>query len=131
MTNEEMERAIEFLLTHQVTLEQRIEQITEQMARTDARIAETNEQLARTDAQLARTDAQLAETDAQLAETDAQVKETGRQLAAYAETQSQFIEITNRSMQALVATQLRTDERMNALISVVERHISDGHGGHA
>ncbi len=39
MTSEEMQRAIEFLLEHQATLEQRIEQ-------TNAQIAETSRQLA-------------------------------------------------------------------------------------
>ena len=87
MTNEEMERAIEFLLTHQATLEQRI------------------------------------------TETNAQVAETSRQLALYAETQSEFIEIATRSIEALTAAQQRTDERLNALISIVERHTADGHGG--
>jgi septal ring factor EnvC (AmiA/AmiB activator) len=94
MTNEEMERAIEFLLQHQATLEQRIEQTNEQLAKTDAQVAETN-----------------------------------RQLAAYAETQSEFIAIVARSIQALIESQARTDERLNALIGVVERHVADGHGG--
>jgi hypothetical protein len=59
---------------------------------------------------------------------------TDEKLAMYAQTQSEFIEIATRSIQALVDSQLRTDERMartderlNALISTVERHISDGH----
>jgi len=110
-----MERAIEFLLEHQATLEQRIEQ--------------TNAQIAKTSEQLAKTDEQLTKTDAQLAKTDAQVSETSRQLAAYAETQSEFIEITTRSIQSLVEAQTRTDERLNILIGIVERHVADGHGG--
>jgi uncharacterized FlaG/YvyC family protein len=73
---------------------------------------------------------------------------TDEKLAAYAETQSEFIEIITRSIQALVDAQLRTDaqmkqtdeqtkrtderlsrtdERLNALIDIVERHISEGH----
>ena len=42
MTNEEMERAIEFLLRSQATLESRIEQTNEQLARTDEQLAQTN-----------------------------------------------------------------------------------------
>lgn len=66
---------------------------------------------------------------------------TDQQLAMYAETQSEFIQIVTHSIQALADSQLRTDERMlrtdermaqtderlNALINIVERHISAGH----
>ncbi len=73
---------------------------------------------------------------------------TNAQLALYAETQSEYIQITMRSIQALVDAQLRaderqaraderqaqaderlarTDERLNVLINIVERHISEGH----
>ena len=69
-------------------------------------------------------------------------------LAMYAQTQSEFIEIATRSIQALVDSQLRaeerqaraderqvrmdermaqTDERLNVLINIVERHIGDDH----
>ncbi|MDQ1559709.1 MAG: hypothetical protein QOD32_2769 [Pyrinomonadaceae bacterium] len=78
MTGEEMERAIEFLLQSQATLE-------------------------------------------------AQIAETGRQLSAYAETQSEFIEITSRNIDALTAAQTQTDTRLNKLIGLFEQHIVAGH----
>ena len=49
MTNEEFERAIDFLLKSQAKSEARIEQTNEQLARTDEQLARTDEQLARTD----------------------------------------------------------------------------------
>lgn len=85
MTGEEMERAIEFLLQSQATLE-------------------------------------------------AQIAETGRQLQAYAETQSEFIGIVTRNVDALTTAQARTDaglaktdERLNKLIELFEQHIVAGH----
>jgi uncharacterized protein YoxC len=42
MTGEEMERAIEFLLQHQATLEERVEQTQGQLAQTVESIAELN-----------------------------------------------------------------------------------------
>jgi hypothetical protein len=63
--------------------------------------------------------------------TAAQVAETNRLLALHAETQSQFIAITTRSIEALTAAQRHTDERLNVLIGVVERHITETHGGQA
>lgn len=108
MTSEEMERAIEFLLERQSASENRIEQ-----------------------------------TNAQIVQTNAQLAETSRQLALYAETQTQFIEIATRSIEALAAAQVRTnkavarlaersaeiDARLNTLLNVVERHITETHGG--
>jgi chromosome segregation ATPase len=42
MTGEEMERAIEFLLQNQATLEERIDRTQAQLGETQAQIAETN-----------------------------------------------------------------------------------------
>jgi hypothetical protein len=78
MTGEEMERAIEFLLQNQATLE-------------------------------------------------SQIAETNRQLSAYAETQSEFIGITSRNIDALTAAQAGTDARLNKLIGLFEQHISTAH----
>ncbi|MDQ1589972.1 MAG: hypothetical protein QOG71_599 [Pyrinomonadaceae bacterium] len=99
MTGEEMERAIEFLLQSQANFEAR-------MGAFAARQAAFEEQQRRTDEQIA---------------------ETGRQLAAYAETQSEFIQITTRNVDALTAAQAKTDERLNKLIGLFEQHIVAGH----
>jgi len=47
-----------------------------------------------------------------LDELTAQVTATNRRLEMYAETQSQFIEIVTRSLEALAATQAQTDQRI-------------------
>jgi len=73
MTGAEMERAIEFLLEHQASLDQRIEQ------------------------------------------TNIQLGELSQRLNTYAEIQSEFIEIATRSIQALGASQERTDRMLGQL----------------
>ncbi len=73
MTGQEMERAIEFLLQSQAAHDVRLEQLTTQVAGLTTQVA---------------TLTTLA--------TD-----TSRQLQAYAETQSEFIQITTRTMSGL------------------------------
>ncbi len=68
-----------------------------------------------------------ADHDARLDELTAQVQETSRQLQTYAETQSEFIQITSRNIDALTAAQAQTDARLNKLIGLFEQHIVAGH----
>jgi len=68
-----------------------------------------------------------ADISARQDRTDAQIAETGRQLAAYAETQSEFIQITSRNIDALTDAQSQTDARLNKLIGLFEQHIIAGH----
>jgi chromosome segregation ATPase len=132
MTNEEVERAIDFLLRSQANLEARVEQTSQQ-------IAETNKQLAETNRQLAQTTRQLAEMASQHAETNKLMND-------FADTQTQFIQVVTRTFEAqarindtLAAGQARTDEalarlaeaqansdrRLEALIDIVQ----GGRGG--
>lgn len=103
MTGEEMERAIEFLLQNQANLEARFE------------------------ARMAAVEARQERTDQQIAETNAQIAETNRQLQTYAETQSEFISIMSRNVDALTTAQAQTDARLNKLITLFEQHIVTGH----
>lgn len=75
----------------------------------------------------ANFEARQADHDARLDELTAQVKETSRQLQTYAETQSEFIQITSRNIDALAAAQAQTDARLNKLIGLFEQHIVAGH----
>ncbi len=68
-----------------------------------------------------------ADHDARLDELTVQVQETSRQLQTYAETQSEFIQITSRNIDALTAAQAQTDARLNKLIGLFEQHIIAGH----
>lgn len=64
----------------------------------------------------------LEQTTQHLNELTAQVTETGRQLQAYAQTQTQFIEICTRTMTGLAEAQGRTDatvERLASQVSVI------------
>jgi hypothetical protein len=58
---------------------------------------------------------------------ETQIAETGRQLQTYAETQSEFIQIMTRNVDALTAAQAQTDTRINKLIGLFEQHIIAGH----
>jgi hypothetical protein len=61
------------------------------------------------------------------ARLETQIAETGRQLQTYAETQSEFIQIITRNVDALTAAQAQTDTRFNKLIGLFEQHIIAGH----
>ncbi|HUQ31361.1 MAG TPA: hypothetical protein VM095_04535 [Pyrinomonadaceae bacterium] len=104
MTGEEMERALEFLLQSQANYDARLEQ-------TNARLEQTN--------------AWLEQTNARLEQTSGQIAETSRQLQAYAETQTEFIQIVTTSISRLVEAQTRSDERLDNLAALVERFISE------
>src|SRR5947209_20471492 len=79
MTNEEVERAIDFVLKSQ--------------AKSEARIEQTNEQLARTDEQLARTDERVTRLVAQ-------VSKLSDQLGAFADTEADFMRVVTRTFEA-------------------------------
>ena len=121
MTGEEMERAIDFLLKSQANLEARIDQVNTNLG---ARIDETS-------AQLAQTNRQLAETNRQLAETNRLVRLQGDTLSTFIEVTTSAFNDLAAAQSRLTAAQERTDERLNALINVVEKHISEGGHGRA
>jgi hypothetical protein len=98
-----------------------------------------------------------ATLEARVEQTSAQLGELGRRLEAYAETQSEFIEIATHSIQALTDAQLRTeqvvaqltgaqlrteqvvvqiitrqvetDARLDRLTQIVERFVNGGRNG--
>jgi len=109
-----MDRAIDFLLKSQANLEARIEQVNVNLS---GRIEETNRQ--------------LAETNRQLAETNRQLAETNNLMGEHARTQTEFIKIVTRTFEGQTEINRRTDERINALISAVERLNSEGRDGKA
>jgi hypothetical protein len=56
-----------------------------------------------------------APLEQRIEQTNVQLAETNRQLAAYAQTQSKFIEIATHSIQALTDAQLRTEQIVSRL----------------
>ena len=127
MTSEEMERSIEFVLKNQATLEIQMERTSRQVEETNKRLEETN--------------IRLEETDRRLEETNRRLEETNIRLESYAETQTEFIQVVTRHIEAqgeinaslrgsiheLTAAQVRTDERLDRLAALFEQHITQGH----
>ncbi|MDT4954007.1 MAG: hypothetical protein QOJ02_2145 [Acidobacteriota bacterium] len=114
MTGEEMERSIEFLLNSQASLEAKIEQ----------------------------TNDQVKQTSRQLEQMNSQFVQMSKRLDVYAETQSEFMQIVLRHIEAqgeinaslrsttndlsiaqqnLTVAQQRTEERLNSLAAAQER----------
>ncbi|HEX8130334.1 MAG TPA: hypothetical protein VF527_14615 [Pyrinomonadaceae bacterium] len=121
MTNEEMQRALEFLVKSQAAF--------------DARQAAFEER------QVAFEEWQAA-FDVRLEQTNQQIAEMSRQIQIQAETQTEFIQIVTRTLesQAEINASLRaanarsdergnrTDERLDRLAATVERYITGGNG---
>ncbi|HEX8922991.1 MAG TPA: hypothetical protein VF766_16065 [Pyrinomonadaceae bacterium] len=104
MTEEEMQKKMEFILEQQAQFAVNIDVLRENVSR----LSETQQ---RTDEQLA----EVATAQVQMARSQAHMNEV---VAVMAEAQ----ERTDRKL-------AETDDRLNSLINVVERHISEGHGG--
>lgn len=108
MTNEEMQKMMEFILQQQVTFTVNIERLNEAQQRTEKNLAE----LAAAQAQMARQQTHMNDVVAAIA--DAQQRTEAR-VAELTEAQS-------RTDQKLA----ETDERLNVLIGVVERYFNNG-----
>jgi ABC-type transporter Mla subunit MlaD len=125
MTNEEMERAIDFLLKSQ--------------ANSEAHIQQTNEQLARTDERVSRLADQVSHVVDQVSHVVDQVAQLTDQLGSFADTQGNIMRVMTRTFEAqaqineslraaavrLAEAQIGTDRRLDALIRIVE----DGRNG--
>jgi seryl-tRNA synthetase len=103
MTWEEMERTMAFIVEQQAQIHSTIAQITTTQAQTNATMARLTE----------RVDRNAAGISALLA--IAEMHE--REITELRQTQAQV--------------QSRTDERLDALMNIVERHISEGRNGKA
>ena len=97
MTEEEMQKKMEFILEQQAQFAVNIETLREAQQRTESNLA----QVVAAQAQMARSQAHMNEVVAVMAEAQ---ERTDRKLA-------------------------ETDDRLNTLINVVERHVSEGHNG--
>lgn len=93
MTGEEMERAIEFLLQNQATLEDRI----------------------------GRTQMQLSETQGQLGRVVESIAELNRVVQMQAESQGQLNQTLTTAITALAEAQQKTEAKVDRLTNVVEK----------
>jgi methyl-accepting chemotaxis protein len=114
-----MERAIDFLLKSQANLEQRIEQVNSNLGARIEELAAHVEDLA----------AHVEDLAARVEDVTGRVVEVGGLLGELAQTQNQFIETVTRTFEAQAEFNRRTDERINALVGVVERLVSDRQNG--
>ncbi len=108
MTNEEMQRAMEFIVEMEAKSSAKIAALTEAQKQTEAR---EDERWARADERWARADERWARTE-----------ESIRALLSIAQ-------IHEGEIATLAENGRATDERLNALINVVERQLSEGRNG--
>src|SRR4051812_10408304 len=103
MTPEEIERAFEIVLNNQATFE----------------------------IQLEKTNRQVEATSLQLAETNRQVEDTNKRLEMLAETQTEFIQVVTRHIEAQGEFNSSMRNAVRDLSVTVERYISEGRNGKA
>ena len=118
MSEEEMQKKMEFIIEQQAqfavnidVLRESVSHLSEAQQRTEAHLAE----VATAQAQMARSQTHMNEVVAVMAEAQERMAEAQERMA---ETQ----ERTDRKM-------AETDDRLNTLINVVERYISEGRNG--
>ena len=104
MTNEEMQRAMEFIVEMEAKSSAKIDALAEAQKEAEERWKQADERWARADERWARTE------------------ESIRALLSIAEMHEKEIVTLTENGRA-------TDERLNTLINVVERQISDGRDG--
>lgn len=117
MTNEEMERAIEFLLKSQASFEARQASFEAQLTQTGQQVIQTNQQVIQTSQQVELT-SQKVEAMAQKVDLMREVHEDfSRYVRGFLEAQSEVNQSLRETVRALTIAQARTDERLNNLES--------------
>lgn len=101
MTGDEMERAIEFLLQNQATLEERME----------------------------RMQGQLSETQGQLGQVVGSIAELNRVVQMQATSQAEVNQMLTRAVTGLAEAQARTESKVDRLAGVVEKLVERLAGG--
>ena len=153
MTGDEIERAIEFLIESQARHDARMADIDHRLGRVSEQTAQLSERLA----QLSEQTSQLSEQTSQLSEQTSQLSEHLAQIdmvvREYTGMQSELVRVVTRTFEAqakindefraemrdgrdefraeLRATHETFRESFDRLAALVERHVSDGHGGGA
>ena len=81
--------------------------------------------------QFEKTNRQIEKTNRQLAETNRQVEETNKRLETLSETQTEFIQVVTRHIEAQGEIDSSIRDAVRDLSSTVERYISEGRNGKA
>jgi len=113
MTNEEMERAMQFIVEHQ--------------ARFAASQQEADERLTRTEANVAELTADQQQTKDRVARLEANMAEMAQSMANMARSQDHLSEVVAE----MVDSQKHTQDKLDAFIGVLERYIAEGRNGKA
>jgi len=104
MTGDEMQRAMDFIVEQEAKSSAKIDALAEAQKEAEERWKRGDERWARTE-------------------------EGIRALLAIAELHEKEIQANTQQILSLGETTRATDDRLNVLINVVERHISEGHNG--
>jgi vacuolar-type H+-ATPase subunit I/STV1 len=104
MTNEELEKRVEFIIEHQAQLTAKVEELASIQSQSEIRLRRVEESFVLL-VQLAKI------MDSRL------------------DTLTQNVDALTEKVTALTDAQKNTDERLNTLIGVVERYISEGRNG--
>ncbi|MDX6531355.1 MAG: hypothetical protein QOH41_3645 [Blastocatellia bacterium] len=115
MTNEEMQRAMEFIVEMAAKSSAKIDAMADAQKQGQK---EAEERRAAADERWARADERWARTE-----------ESIRALLSIAELHEREIQANTQLILSLGEQTRTTDERLNALINVVERQISEGRNG--
>lgn len=111
MTNEEMQEKVEFILEQQARFAVKVDTLADIHANSETRLARLEESFA------------LLVQMAKL--TDERQDAADRQITRLAEKVNTLVE----KMEELAETQKNSDERLNTLIGIFERYISEGRDG--
>ena len=104
MTNEEMQRAMDFIVEQEAKSSAKIDALAEAQKEAEERWKRGDERWARTE-------------------------EGIRALLAIAELHEKEIQANTQQILSLGETTRATDDRLNVLINVIERHVSEGRNG--
>ena len=118
MTNEEMQKTMQFILEHQAQFAANQQQTDERVSRLETNMAE----MAREVSQVTREVSQVTREVGHVAQGVGQVaREVGEVTRAQAHM--------NEVVAAMLDAHKHTEERLDAFIGVLERYISEGRNG--
>lgn len=125
MTGEEMERAIEFILHNQVSLEEHVKQAEQRIEQVNRNLSEQIAELNRTVQLMATSQSQFNEmmttTVVSLADSQRKLEESHQKLA---ESQRELTE----SQRELSESQRHTEQKLDALIDIVRERFEGKDG---
>jgi hypothetical protein len=111
MTNQEMQRAMNFIVEQEAKTAAKIDALAEAQKGSEERWSQSDERWKRIEERWSRTEQGI------------------RALLTIAEIHEREINTLGQGIQNMSETTRATDDRLNTLINVVERHISEGRNG--